>query len=57
MNDEYEIEIPEEEEAPAKSDPVLDLLTGIRTELNAIPECDAKGAILQHLNSLHDLLG
>ena len=38
-------------------DAVLALLGGIKSELAAIPDCDAKTSIRQHLDSLHAILG
>ena len=55
MNDEHEIKKPTAK--PAKSDPVADLLKGIRTELDSMPAHPAKDSIIQHLNTLRDLVG
>lgn len=46
--------------APQKDDAelaVLDLLKGIASEIQAIPDCDAKTSIKQHLDSLNAILG
>ena len=51
---------PSTKPAPQKDDAelaVLDLLKGISVELQAIPDCDAKTSIKQHLDSLNALLG
>jgi len=55
MNDEHEKKPVAAK--PPKSDPVADLIKGIKTELDAMPEHPAKDSIIQHLASLRDLVG
>lgn len=56
MNDEHDTKKPLATK-PTKSDPVKDLLVGIRTEMDTMPDHPAKESIIQHLNSLRDLVG
>jgi len=56
MTDDYGNTTPEVQKDDAEY-AVLALLQGVASELEAIPDCDAKTSIQQHLDSLNAILG